>query len=515
MTIKMTNTNNPSENNESITITPSEVSLTSESQHETNNAKGGIRMFFFICLLLLLAIIGFMVYITIPTKAVSDAIPTNKPSSEIRNTLPETETPNREESLRPPFEESERQRARKKAQTQLAEFVSLQIRLEDKMNVSVWGQAKYDSVLEQANQADQRFLEESYDQALKNYEVATVKLQELILEGEGLYALSIDEGLSALSIRDEVKAKYAFNQAIAIMPADPIATKGLSRAKLIPEILDLILQSERAELQGDIESAHAQLESILDLDPLSIDIEERAKVLENEVSIKKLKDKLSSAFIALDDKNYTTAEELFQTILKENPQNMEARAGIQQTLQNKTLARIQTLKMNALEKENIGDWKGALLDYETALEIDTSLTFAREGKFKLQAFISTTKQIESFIADPDALSNDDEFSMAKELISNASVLTGQSQYFDKRFLKFEKILAKAATPISLILLSDNATDVRINKIGPFGSFTRNVISLRPGRYTVVGSRDGCRDVRKTIVVSKDMDPVTIACNERI
>lgn len=511
----MTNTNNPSENNESITITPSEVTLTSEFQDETAVAKGGIRMFFFICLLLLLGIIGFMIYITIPTNTVSDATPNNNPTSEVSNTQSKVETPNREESLRPPFEESERQRARKKAQTQLAEFVRLQIQLEDKMNVSVWGQSKYNSVLEEANQADQRFLEESYDQALTSYGSATVNLQQLIQEGENLYALSISEGLAALAIRDEINATGSFNQALAIIPGDPAATKGLSRAKLIPEILNLILQSERAELQGDVESAHAQLESILDMDPLATDIVERAKLLENELSIKKLKDRLSSAFSALEDKNYIQAEKLFQDILMENPENLEALAGIQQTVQNKTLTRIQTLKISALEKENIGDWGDALLDYEAALEIDASLTFAREGKFKLQTFINTTDQIESFIADPDELSNDDAFSRAKNLITNASGLTGQSKYFDERFLKFEKILAEASTPISLILLSDNVTDVRINKIGLLGSFTRSVISLRPGRYTVVGSRDGCRDVRKTIVVSKDMDPVTIACSERI
>ena len=237
-----------------------------------------------------------------------------------------------------------------------------------------------------------------------------------------------------MCIRDRINATGSFNQALAIIPGDPAATKGLSRAKLIPEILNLILQSERAELQGDVESAHAQLESILDMDPLATDIVERAKLLENELSIKKLKDRLSSAFSALEDKNYIQAEKLFQDILMENPENLEALAGIQQTVQNKTLTRIQTLKISALEKENIGDWGDALLDYEAALEIDASLTFAREGKFKLQTFINTTDQIESFIADPDELSNDDAFSRAKNLITNASGLTGQSKYFDERFL---------------------------------------------------------------------------------
>ena len=512
----MTNTNNPSDNNQSVTITPSEVSLSSSSQEEVVSAKGSIRMFFFICLLLLLSIVVFMVYIALPQEdAETEIIDVRSTSKVSDDKEPALETKIEGDSLLPPFEESERQRARKKAQTQLGEFVKLQIRLEDEMNVSAWGQVAYDSILEQANQADQRFLEEAYDESLKRYEAAAMALEQLTKQGEDLFAIAINKGLAALSIREKNNALKAFSEAIAIMPGDLRASEGLSRAKLIPEILDLMLQSERAELQGDIQSAHAYLKSIMVLDPLSAGIIEKIQVFDDLLSDQQHRDALSKAFGALENQDFDNAETLFRSILKGKNDNPEALAGLQQTIQRKTLARIQSLKKQATRSEDTGEWREALLAYEAALQVDGSLTFAREGKSRLQNFIRTSAQIETHIADPNALSSDEEYANAQDLMKEASRLTGRSQHFDDRLSEFEQILGEASTPISLILLSDNATDIRINKVGPFGIFSRSVISLRPGRYTLVGSRDGCRDIRKNIVVAKGMDPVTIACNERI
>jgi hypothetical protein len=41
------------------------------------------------------------------------------------------------------------------------------------------------------------------------------------------------------------------------------------------------------------------------------------------------------------------------------------------------------------------------------------------------------------------------------------------------------------------------------------------VSLRPGAYTLIGSRDGCRDVRQKVVVRPDMQPIDIRCIERL
>lgn len=71
--------------------------------------------------------------------------------------------------------------------------------------------------------------------------------------------------------------------------------------------------------------------------------------------------------------------------------------------------------------------------------------------------------------------------------------------------------------MQLAMESDDATQVSIQRVGSFGTFRRLEIELVPGRYTVVGTREGYRDVRRdvTIAPGQPVQTVTIRCVERI
>jgi hypothetical protein len=67
------------------------------------------------------------------------------------------------------------------------------------------------------------------------------------------------------------------------------------------------------------------------------------------------------------------------------------------------------------------------------------------------------------------------------------------------------------------LVSDNATEVSIYKVGRFDTFSVREIQLRPGVYVAVGIRPGFRDVRLEFRVAPEieMKPIIIQCEERI
>jgi hypothetical protein len=50
-----------------------------------------------------------------------------------------------------------------------------------------------------------------------------------------------------------------------------------------------------------------------------------------------------------------------------------------------------------------------------------------------------------------------------------------------------------------------------------GAFASRDVELRPGTYTVIGSRDGYRDVRQTFTVRPggNLAPITVVCVEPI
>ncbi len=59
--------------------------------------------------------------------------------------------------------------------------------------------------------------------------------------------------------------------------------------------------------------------------------------------------------------------------------------------------------------------------------------------------------------------------------------------------------------------------VIVYKVARLGTFSERELTLRPGTYTAVGTRNGFRDVRETFTLSHDeaVAPVMIACTEPI
>jgi hypothetical protein len=75
----------------------------------------------------------------------------------------------------------------------------------------------------------------------------------------------------------------------------------------------------------------------------------------------------------------------------------------------------------------------------------------------------------------------------------------------------------ASKPVAVVFESDNQTEVVVYKVGRLGTFERRELSLRPGTYTVVGSRDGYRDVRLRVRVAHRNPPqsVVVRCEEAL
>jgi hypothetical protein len=79
------------------------------------------------------------------------------------------------------------------------------------------------------------------------------------------------------------------------------------------------------------------------------------------------------------------------------------------------------------------------------------------------------------------------------------------------------LIELATQPVSVRLESDQLTSVMLYRVGTLGVFTAKDVELRPGTYTVVGSRDGFRDVRQTFTVrpGRNLPPINVVCVEPI
>lgn len=460
----------------------------------------------------MLLLVGIAAYVFVALPGLVEAPPRDSGAAGERRsaerTAPSDDSP-------PPYRSLELAQARERAQQKLDQFLAAQLRLEQDMNVAVWGSADFDAVKDRATAGDGHFMDGEFDAALAEYAGAVEDLQALVAKGEALFDEMLVAGEAALANRDHAAASAALQRALAVRPDDPRAKAGMARSDKLPAIIALLRESERASLRGDHDAALDFLKQVQQADPATAGLADRLASTAAARSAERRATQLSNGFDALRNHDYPKALAAFDAVLRAHPDDEGALAGRQQAEQASTLATIDRLRTTALAQVEAENWSAALASYDQALGIDPSLQFARAGKVRVRAMHDLVEAMEQVIADPGALSSQPAFDAASELLRQAERETDAGVKFADRLLRFRQVLERSAVPVPLVLVSDNATEVTIHKVGQLGSFERRELALRPGRYVIVGSQDGCRDVRKEIVLTANMQPVEVRCAERI
>ncbi|MDH3547368.1 MAG: hypothetical protein OEN22_09725, partial [Gammaproteobacteria bacterium] len=127
------------------------------------------------------------------------------------------------------------------------------------------------------------------------------------------------------------------------------------------------------------------------------------------------------------------------------------------------------------------------------------------------------ERIEKYIAEPDQLSAPATMRAATALVVDITRMPEIGPRLGDQRDELSRLLKRAATPLTVQLVSDNLTDVSIYKVGKLGSFATHELSLRPGTYVAVGSRPGYRDVRLEFRVGPEVEarPIVVRCEEAI
>ena len=163
------------------------------------------------------------------------------------------------------------------------------------------------------------------------------------------------------------------------------------------------------------------------------------------------------------------------------------------------------------------DWDQALESYQAALEIDHSIQFAVRGKAQAQARVRIEKNMVFYMEKPNVLESDPHLENALGLLQEAVKIEPKGPRLLGQIEKLDQLVKMAKTPVSITLESDNLTEVAVYKVGRLGKFHTRDLNLRPGTYTVVGTRDGYKDVRQKMVVKAGEEGlrITLKCEERI
>lgn len=178
-----------------------------------------------------------------------------------------------------------------------------------------------------------------------------------------------------------------------------------------------------------------------------------------------------------------------------------------------------------------GRLEEARADFERARGIDHTRGEAERGLKRVSAALRVRdaaqsrsraradleSRLEAIIDDPQSLASASVRTEAASLIRQADAAKPASVVLSSLSQRLAILLPSYDKPVHLALVSDNVTQVEIPQIGSFGTFSRREIDLKPGRYTVIGTRPGYRDVRRdvTVVPGPDVQTISVRCEQPI
>ena len=382
-------------------------------------------------------------------------------------------------------------------------------------------------------------------------------------------AEEVAAGQKALAAGQEVIANQAFDRAKLIDPNDKRIAEGERRTHNLSGVLPLIADGQNAENARNYLRAAQDYSQALSLDPGNEKAQAglaRAKAAFGEDNYAK---DVGSGFAALGAGRLDDARTAFEKARALRPNGSEAAEGLRRVGAALSAKGYALLRQKAVGLEAQERWDEAVQVYNSALQADPSLVFAQEGKNRAAARAELGASMQTLIDRPERLSSPPVRNQARALLQSANEQSPSGPVLRSQIAQLEILLPDYENPgrspdstaarvdsswrsdavradvgkstdvnklapgssdraasegipgggglVRLSLVSDNATAVAIPSIGQFGTFAKRDIELKPGRYTVIGTRDGYRDVRRDITIApgQGSQTISVSCSDPI
>ncbi len=410
------------------------------------------------------------------------------------------------------------QRVQDRAATEevLGELLSKMDTLESRA-VQRWGGLRFARAQAVYAEGDEAYLARDYATASQKYREAIEIVEPLLDEVDKVFESTYAEARAALEAADPVEAVRLFDLAAAISPGHRGAQQGLERARNLETVLALMDQGLAQENELELQAARHSFERAVELDPAWQPAQVALERVRGTIKQMEFDQRMTEGLTALAESDFLAARAAFRMAQKLKPGSPEPADGLLQVDQGIRLQEISSLEQQAARQEQAEQWSEASATYERILELDSNLAFAQDGLGRARQMQALHEKLEGYIAEPDSLSRPSTMQSATALLLDITRMDTIGARLADRRDELSRLLKRAATPLTVTLLSDNQTDVSIYKVGKLGSFDEHELSLRPGTYVAVGVRPGYRDVRLEFRVAPeiDMEPIVVRCEEPI
>lgn len=415
-----------------------------------------------------------------------------------------------------PWSEAQLAKLRKEAQEVLEQLLDIQFALEER-GVKEWAPERFAAVADIAAAGDEVYKTREYEQAKALYEEALGDLQALQESIPAELAEQLEQARQAIEDGEQATADSALEMAGLIEPDSADVAALRKRAALLPQLLPLLEQAATAEKNGDLAAAEQSLQQAAAVDSQHQRTRSELQRVAAAHQAQRFNDAMSDGYSALDDSRFADARKAFRSAAGLQEGSNEAASALQEVETAETAYRLASLKRSGNQNEQKERWQDAVKAYEKAQKIDGNVLFASEGLKRSRSRARLDKQFRTAIKEPGRLSDVAVAEATAQLLKQAQQITPRGPVLKSQIDRLQILLQQANKQVRVSLRSDMETEVIVYKVARLGRFQQHELTLRPGTYTAVGTRNGYRDVRQSFTIKHDSAPASllIACTEPI
>jgi tetratricopeptide (TPR) repeat protein len=409
-----------------------------------------------------------------------------------------------------------REQARAAAERAREAFESRRTAVESQA-AAIWATEALAATRAQSEGAAQHFALEQYQAAQQAWEAGLAALGAIESSRPAALAAALAEGDEALSKGRSESASRAFQLALVIEPGNATAQKGLARAGTLDEVFGLLDQALRDERSGKIAAAREGYRRALELDAQAPGAREALGRMDTQQANEAFAAVMSRGMAAMADGRTAEARTALEQARALRPGSREVSEALAELGRGERASGLQGLTERALAAERAEQWEAARVAWSDALEMEPTLAPARAGLDRVVPRVQLDAQIDGLLGSPQRLWTEAGRTAARSAIATATDAAPPRDSLDRRARRLADLVVAAETPVRLPLESDGVTEVVIYRVGRMGTFQRREVELLPGRYAVVGTRPGYRDVRRDVEIppGSEPGPVTVRCEEPI
>ena len=407
----------------------------------------------------------------------------------------------------------ERRRLRRLAQDAL-QPIEVQRKALASLHPQYWNPAGIAAADQLLHQSERAYLAESYVAAADGYRATYAAYVSLIAQGRALRAgalVAARQAIDNAQIEPATKALYTAQRINTGADATALAR----RLRVLPTVLAQVDRGIAARAIEDLEMAHVAFSEALRLDPATHRARSELAQVDQLRAKQRFMSVMNRGFSALQQQQFDAARATFQQASAYQPGGVTTAVALQEVSATSLVDELQRLQVQADALLRGEQFNAAAEAYRKALAKDPSLTFAQQGIAHALTRGDARRQIDDALAHPERLSSDEVLAASQRLLEKAQALQGVGPQLAERRRELETVLKAATRNVTVELRSDNLTELRVFRIGAIGRVTSHRLALRPGRYTIIGTRDGYRDIRQDIDVHAGMSPIDVRCREPI